>query len=73
MGELWNSLEEWLVALAHTHHCTAWYCQKPDRVFIPGDRCADVIYKWHPFGTMHEDCARVFRLHWFCRAQAHLN
>lgn len=66
-------VEHLVAELAHTHHCTALYCLSAQRTFLPGDKIADVLYGLRAFGTMHQDCARVFRLHWMCRARAGLN
>lgn len=74
MDEESYSAIEWFIAeLAHTHHCTMPYCQAPQRTFVRGDRCADVMFRLTAFGTMHENCARIFRLQWACRERAQLN
>lgn len=72
-GEEHSALEELLAMIAHTHHCTMPYCQAPQRTFVEGDRCADVLHGLVPFGTMHENCARLFRLQWACRQRYLLN
>lgn len=73
MDEEFTELEELMALLAHTHHCTFTWCQEQQRTFVEGDVCADVLYGLHTFGTMHNNCARLFRLQWSCRARADRN